>query len=200
MAYQDLQEYLRVLEAAGKLHWIEQRVDPSWEVSAITRHNFDRYGWDDRPALGFRRVGDGPFPLVIGVIGGSPAIYALALSTTVKKIPEVWENGQRRPLEPVLVKSGICKEVILRGDEADVFALPQVIWTPSQDPGPYITAPVVVTRDFETGRRNVGTYRLQMKAKRQLGLYVGGAQHAAKHIRQYEAQKKDMPLAIAIGA
>ena len=72
MAYNDLQEYLTRLEAAGKLHWIEQRVDPSWEVSAITRHSFDRYGWNERPALGFRQVGVSEFPLVIGVIGGSP--------------------------------------------------------------------------------------------------------------------------------
>ena len=38
-----------------------------------------------------------------------------------------------------------------------------------------------------------------MKGARRLGLYVGGAQHAAKHIRQYEAAKKDMPVAVAIG-
>ena len=78
-------------------------------------------------------------------------------------------------------------------------SLPQVVWTPSQDPGPYITAPLVVTRDPETGRRNVGTYRLQMKGPQRLGLYVGGAQHAARHIRQYDAREEDMPVAIAIG-
>ncbi len=199
MAYNDLQEYLALLESSGKLHWVEQRVDPSWEVSAITRHAFDRYGWNERPALGFRHVGDCQFPLVIGVIGGSPVIYAHALSTSVEKIPQVWENAQHRPIDPVVVKSGLCKEVICRGADVDVLSLPQVVWTPSQNPGPYITAPVIVTKDLETGRRNVGTYRIQMKGKQHVGLYVGGAQHAAKHIRQYEAKKQDMPIAIAIG-
>ena len=199
MAYSDLQEYLARLEAQGKLHWIEQRVDPAWEVSAITRHVFDRYGWDDRPALGFRHVGNSSFPLVIGVVGGSPEIYALALSTTPDKIPEVWEKAQRHPIDPTPVKSGLCKEITARGAEVDVGILPQVVWTPGQDPGPYITAPLVVTKDPETGRRNVGTYRLQMKGPQRLGLYVGGAQHAARHIRQYDARKEDMPVAIAIG-
>ena len=74
MAYSDLQDYLGRLEGHGKLHWVEQHVDPAWEVSAITRHVFDRYGWDDRPALGFRHVGNSAFPLVIGVVGGSPEI------------------------------------------------------------------------------------------------------------------------------
>ena len=120
MAYNDLQEYLTRLEAAGKLHWIEQRVDPSWEVSAITRHSFDRYGWNDRPALGFRQVGVSEFPLVIGVIGGSPEIYALALSTTVDKIPEVWERGQRHPIDPVIAPTGLCKEIILHSSGIDL--------------------------------------------------------------------------------
>ncbi len=199
MAYADLQEYLKRLESAGKLHWIEQRVDPAWEVSAVTRELFDRYDWNDRPALGFRSVGDSPLPLVIGVIGGSPSIYALALSTSVEKIPEAWERAQRRPIEPVLSNSGICKEIIAKGDEVDLGVLPQVVWTPGQDPGPYITAPVIVSKDVETGNRNVGTYRLQLKGPRRLGLYVGGAQHGARHIRQWESQKRDMPVALAIG-
>jgi UbiD family decarboxylase len=199
MAYSDLQDYLKTLESIGKLHWIEQHVDPSWEVSAITRHVFDRYGWEERPALGFRKVGDSPFPLVIGVIGGSPEIYAVALSTTVKDIPAVWEQGQRHPIDPITVSTGICKEVICRGAEVDINTLPQVVWTPGQDPGPYITAALVITKDPDTGRRNVGTYRLQMKSAQRLGLYVGGAQHAARHIRLYDARKEDMPVAIAIG-
>ena len=199
MPHSDLQDYLACLESHGKLHWIEQQVDPAWEVSAITRHVFDRYGWNERPALGFRHVGDSSFPLVIGVVGGSPQIYALALSTTVEEIPAVWERAQRHPIEPISVSSGVCKEVMSCGAEVDIGILPQVIWTPSQDPGPYITAPLVVTKDPETGRRNVGTYRLQMKGPQRLGLYVGGAQHAARHIRQYDARKEDMPVAVAIG-
>ncbi len=131
-----LQIYLTRLEAAGKLHWIEQRVDPSWEVSAITRHTFDRYGWNDRPALGFRQVGVSEFPLVIGVIGGSPEIYALALSTTVDKIPEVWERGQRHPIDPVIVPTGLCKEIIIRSSAIDLGSLPQVVWTPNKIPDP----------------------------------------------------------------
>ena len=199
MAYADLQDYLSKLEASGKLHWIDKPTDPSWEVAAVTRHMFDHYGWNERPALGFRSVGDSQIPTVVGVIGGSPSIYALALSTTVENIPAAWEKGQREPIAPTSVGSGLCKEIILRDAKVDLRKLPQIVWTPSQDPGPYITAPLIITKDLETGQRNVGTYRLQIKDARRLGLYVGAAQHAAKHIRQYDAKKQDMPVAIAIG-
>ena len=118
MAYNDLQDYLRQLEGNGKLHWIKQEADPTWEVAAITRNVFERYGWRDRPALGLEHVGASTFPLVVGVIGGSPTIYAHALSTAVENIPAVWERAQRNLIEPVLVQSGLCKEIIQRAGKS----------------------------------------------------------------------------------
>lgn len=200
MGYQDLQEYLVRLEAAGKLHTITKPVDPTWEVAAITREVFDRYSWAERRALRFEHVGESRYPLVVGAIGGSPSIYALALSTTVERIPLLWDKAQREPVSPQLVSSGICKEVVASGSDLDVRILPHPTWTPGEDPGPYITAPVLVTKDPDDGSRNVGTYRLQVKDARRLGLYIGSAQHAAKHVRKYEARKEDMPVAVAIGA
>src|SRR5260370_2783175 len=124
MPYSDLQDYLARLESNGKLHWIEQQVDPAWEVSAITRHVFDRYGWNERPALGFRHVGDSSFPLVIGVVGGSPQIYTLALSTTVEEIPAVWERPQRHPIQPISVSRGACKDVLSPPPHRALLILP----------------------------------------------------------------------------
>ncbi|HLY65881.1 MAG TPA: UbiD family decarboxylase, partial [Chloroflexota bacterium] len=170
MAYQNLQEYLAALDASGKLQHITQRVDPAWEVGAITREVFARYGWDERPALCFEQVGDSEFPLVVGAIGGSPAIYALAMGTTQDQIPALWSKAQSEPIAPVQVATGACKEVVCRDSEVDVTILPNSVWTPDLDPGPFITAGLVVTRDPETGARNVGTYRLQVKGPRQLGV------------------------------
>jgi UbiD family decarboxylase len=200
MAYRDFQEHLAQLGSLGKLHTIEKRVDPKWEVAAVTRHVFDRYSWANRPALRFNKVGDSEFPLVVGAIGGSPSIYGLALSTTEDKITSAWEKAQREPVEPILVDSGICKEVITHGSDVDVTILPHPIWTPSQDPGPFITAGLFGSKDPETGSRNLGTYRVQVKGPRRLGVYIGSAQHGTRHVRKYEALKKDMPVAITVGA
>jgi len=199
VAYRDLQEYLKRLEEAGKLHHIQKTVDPAWEVAAVTRHVFDRYSWDERPALCFDRVGESPWPLVVGVVGASPSIYALALETTEDRIPALWDKALAEPIKPEHVDSGACKEVVLRGEEVDVRAFPNAVWTPSQDPGPYITAPLVISKDPETGVRNVGTYRLQVKGPKRLGVYMGHEQHGFRHLRKYESRGEDMPVAVAIG-
>jgi len=200
VAYNDFQEYLARLEEAGKLHHILAPVDPAWEVAAVTRHMFERYAWPERRALCFDHVGQSQFPLVVGAVGASPSIYAMALSTEVDRIPAVWEKAQREPLEPEIVGTGLCKEVISKGDEVDLGILPHAIWTPGRDPGPFITAPLVVTREPETGVRNVGTYRLQVKGPGRLGIYMGHEKHALRHFRKYESMGKDMPVAIVIGA
>ena len=200
MAYNDLQEHLTRLESLGKLHTIEKRVDPAWEVAAVTRHVFDRYPWASRPALRFNCVGNSEFPLVVGAIGGSPTIYGQALCTSEDKITSVWEKAQREPVDPVMVRTGLCKEVITRGEDVDVCILPHPVWTPGEDPGPFITAGLFGSKDPENGSRNLGTYRLQVKGPRRLGVYIGSAQHGARHVRKYEALGKDMPVAITLGA
>ena len=199
MAYNDLQDYLARLEQAGKLHHIKKRVDPTWEVAAVTRRVFDHYSWAERPALCFDHVGDSSWPLVVGVVGASPFIYALSLETTEDLIPSIWEKAQAERIEPGLVGSGLCKEVVSRGEEVDVRVFPNAVWTPNRDPGAYITAPIVITKDPETRVRNVGTYRLQVKGPRRLGIFMGHEQHGFRHLRKYEARGEDMPVAIAIG-
>ena len=52
------------------------------------------------------------------------------------------------------------QEVVLTGDDVDLDLLPiQRCWP--VDPRPFITLPAVITRDRETGVRNVGMYRMQ---------------------------------------
>lgn len=200
MAYRDLREYLAVLEARGKLHHVKKEVDPGWEVAAVLRRVFQRIPPARRPALMFERVRGHGMPLVAGVLGASPEIYALALETTVDQIADKWARAQSHPLPPVRVATGPVKDVIQLGDRADVTALPLCIWTRGEDPAPYVTGPCVISVDPETGVRNMGTYRLMQKGPRRLGLFLTNSwRDMYAHLMKNERQGKETPCAVVIG-
>src|SRR5260370_21247389 len=71
-------------------------------------------------------------------------------------------RGLSKPIEPVIVKSGPCKEVIHKGTAVDLNKLPIPTWTPGKDAGPYLT-PLWVTKDPDNGARNMGIRRGHVK-------------------------------------
>ncbi|MBI2998225.1 MAG: UbiD family decarboxylase, partial [Deltaproteobacteria bacterium] len=106
MAYRDLREYLAALEKRRLLCHIEAEVDKDWEIVAVCRRAFQKIPQEHRPALMFDRVKGSAIPLVIGILGGSRAIYATALETDLDGVLEKWERGQKNPIKPMLVESG----------------------------------------------------------------------------------------------
>lgn len=198
--YRDLREYIEALERHGKLQRIKKEVDKDWEVSAVTRYLFNSVPESKRPALLFERIRGFEAPLVLGILGGSREIYALAMNTTVDGISAKWQQALANPLMPVLVDDGPCKEKVYLGDEVDLFSLPVPVWTPGHDAGPYITAGCVITKDPETGIRNVGTYRIQIKDKHHVAMWVNFHQHARKHVELNNQRDSSTPVAIVLGA
>ena len=74
-----------------------------------------------------------------------------------------------QPTPPVEVATGPCKDVILRGAEVDLSILPVPTYS-EQDPGPFITLGVGITKDAEMGAQNAGIYRMQMFGRTETGL------------------------------
>src|SRR5262249_51010336 len=71
---------------------------------------------------------------------------------------------------PNTVRKGACQEVVLRGDDVDLGLLPvQTCWP--LDGAPFITLPAVITRDPQTGQRNVGMYRMQVLGPRSTAMH-----------------------------
>jgi len=127
-----------------------------------------------------------------------------------------------RHARPVTVRSGPCKDVIHRFDAPatraepwpqapDILAgetgpaapptlldLPILKCWPS-DGGRFVTLPCVVTRDPDTGDRNVGMYRVQVYDDRTTGLHWQLQKVAARHGRRYYETGTRMPVAIFLG-
>ena len=86
-----------------------------------------------------------------------------------------------------------------RRADPDLTRLPILTCWPD-DGGPYITLPMVITRDPDKGTRNVGCYRMQVYGPRETGMHWQLHKTGRRHMRRYkELGQKRMPVAVALG-
>jgi 4-hydroxy-3-polyprenylbenzoate decarboxylase len=127
-----------------------------------------------------------------------------------------------RHAKPKTVKSGSCKDVIhlVESSKLKVESWPKApdVNQPSTfnlqpstllnipilrcwplDGGRFITLPCVVTRDPDTGERNLGMYRIQIYDDKTTGMHWQLQKVAARHGRRYYEKGERMPVAIFIG-
>ena len=97
----------------------------------------------------------------------------------VKMLPMLAEMGK---FFPRTVSTGPCKEVIKR-ENFSLLDFPILQCWP-QDAGRFITLPCVVTRDPNTGKRNVGMYRMQVFDEKTTGMHWQRQKVGAEHYRE----------------
>jgi 4-hydroxy-3-polyprenylbenzoate decarboxylase len=216
MAYRSLREFLDRLERAGDLLRVREPVDPVLEMAALA----DRAAKQGGPALLFEQSKGRPgaVPVAMNLFGSRRRTawalscedvedHARELRGLLRTAPpqSLWEKlkllprlGRLASLAPRSTSSAACQEVVLRGPQADLSALP-VLTTWPHDAGPFLTLPQVITRDPETGARNVGMYRLQVLGPRRLAMHWQLHKTATAHFRAYQRRGERMPVAIALG-
>ncbi|MDI9636821.1 menaquinone biosynthesis decarboxylase [Geitlerinema splendidum] len=99
---------------------------------------------------------------------------------------------------PKSTKSAICQEIVLKGDEIDLTKLPVLTCWP-EDGGPFITLPLVFTNDPNTGKRNVGMYRIQVHDKNTCGMHWQMHKTGMRHMEEAGAKKKRIEVAVCLG-
>ena len=118
-----------------------------------------------------------------------------------------WLNAIQNPIAPVRVEKAACQEIVITGEalrdpNGGLKLLPVPNSTPGFDAAPYLTATLCVTRDPETGVRNMGTYRAALKATDRLGVRMASRLSGAGgylHWQKYQKLKQPMPIAIVVG-
>ncbi len=212
--YPDLHQHLDELRRRGLLLTIDRRIDKDAELHPLVRWQFVG-GMEEsqRRAFLFTNVVDGrgrsfPFPVVVGAIAASRAIYSVGMGVPPERIEEKWEKALRNPIPPRLVERAVCQEVVLegaalKGEGNGVDRLPIPVSTPGFDSAPTLTATNVITRDPETGVQNMGTYRAALKAPDRLVVRMatraGGAGGYLHYQKCQKLGKKTMPCAIVLG-
>ena len=215
MAYNDLREFIKVLEKNGELKRVSAKVDPVLEVAEITDRVSKNYG----EALLFENVDGSDHDIVINIFGsikrmcmalevddlddlGERIINLVDKNTPqnfmdkLKSLPMIMEISN---ILPKTVKKGACKEVIIKGDDVDLLKFPVIKCWPG-DAGRFITMPCVFTKDPETGTRNCGMYRMQVYDGKTTGMHWhihhGGADHFRKAQRM---GLEKLEAAVALG-
>src|ERR1700728_3273336 len=216
MAYRDLREFIRALEEKRELKRISLEVDPKLEITEFA----DRAVKQGGPALLFEKPKGYNIPVLINAFASMRKMeIALEVSSVeevaqriveflelrmpegilgkLKMLPKLAEVGA---FFPKIVSDGPCKEVIRREDfSLDYFPILKC-WP--EDGGRYITWPMVITKNPETGKRNVGCYRMQVYDGRTTGMHWQTQKHGAEHFRNARAKdpKGKIEVAVAIGA
>ena len=199
MAYDDLRQWIATLDRAGELKKVRTEVDPILEITEIA----DRVSKRSGPALLFQNIkGHSGHQVLINQFGSARRMnLALEVNSLdevaerirafmdvkspqgfldkVKMLPMIAEMGK---FFPKTVSTGPCKEVIRRDNfSLDWFPIPQC-WP--KDAGRFITLPCVITRDPNTGKRNVGCYRMQVYDARSTGMHWQRQKVGAEHYRE----------------
>lgn len=217
MPYNDLREFLEVLERNELLRHVSVPVERVGEISHVMRWIYRGYAEESRYAVMFDNVKGYDIPVVVGVIGASYKTYALGLEIdprgpkreVMRKIKDRWIKALDNPIKPKVIPKdkASCKENILMGRNVDIHKFPIPVWTLEKDKGwdkgfGFITSPYVVTKDPETRIQNMGTYRCMITEKPDeiTVCTTIGMQHIGLIWDKYNHENKRMPIAVVIGA
>ena len=207
--YEDLREFIAALEAHDKLYRIDREINKDTELQPLVRWQF-RGGIPESARRGFlfSNVTDGKghkyhCRVLVGGLSSSEAIYSMGLRCQPDEVPDRWIYALDHLVPPVMVDRGPAQEEVHMGPELlahggiNEFAIP--ISTPGFDNGPYITAGHWITKDPETGQRNVGNYRGLIKGPARSGLMTGTPQDLSNQWEKARRMGKPLEVAIVVG-
>ncbi len=212
--YQNTKDWIRALEKAGELVRIKEYVNPELEIAEIT----DRISKHDGPALLFENTGTA-FPVLINSMGSEKRM-AMALGVNslddigreveklfhqltgpkesvmekLKMLPALNSIGSWMP--KVISGRGECQQVVM--ENPDITKFPVLKCWP-EDGGPFLTLPIIHTKDPLTGIRNVGLYRMQVFSNDLTAMHWHRHKVSARHFKEYKKLGKKMPVAVALG-
>lgn len=213
MAYKNLSAFIADLEEKNELKRITAEVDPHLEITEIV----DRISKEGGPALLFENVKGSEHPLLINAFGSYPrmnmALHSgsldeiggrieklvkmqppTGLMDKIKMLLTLKEIGS---LTPKKISSAPCQEVVYESGPL-LDRLPIMTSWP-EDGGPFITLPLVITKDPDSGIQNLGMYRMHKYDNITTGMHWQYNKDGARHYRKHKEKGTRMDVAVALG-
>ena len=190
---------------------IKTKVSSIYEIAEIT----NRICKTSKEALLFENVDDYNIPVVTNLFGSIERIKLALGYDSLEKLGEDFLEISRLNLDsflkkvsalktlkryinsyPKIVKKAKCKEVIIHDVNLNKYPILK-LWP--KDAGRFITFPIVITKDPETGRINLGTYRMQVIDKNKTLIHWHIHKHGYKNYVKTLKSKDKMEVAVVIG-
>ncbi len=225
MSFQDLSQFLKILEKTGQLKRISYPVSTNLEITEISK----RVLLNNGPALLFENVikNDGSkssIPVLTNLYASTKRI-ALGINLEDKeglrkfgellaflKVPELPSSFKEAfamlpiakrilAMSPKMVTKAPCQEVVIHNPDINILPI-QTCWP--LDVSPLITWGIVVTKGpthEKIDNYNLGIYRLQVVGGNKLIMRWLKMRGGAQQHRRWKAMKTEsLPAAIVIGA
>lgn len=207
----NLRSFLDLLERENDLVHVEAEVDPYLELAEVHRRVIERGG----PALLFKKVKGSRYPVVTNLFGTErrierafgpkpEALVREVVQTAEALLPprpaKLWQhralalealklgtrNTTRSPVTQVLDKPARLNEL-------------PVLTTWQEDGGPFFTLPLVYTEHPETGKHNLGMYRMQRYDAQATGLHWQIHKGGGFHYHEAERANQSLPVTMFLG-
>jgi 2,5-furandicarboxylate decarboxylase 1 len=185
---ENFRDYLKRLEEGGHLVTIDQPVDIR-HVSALVDQA--------ETALLFRNVIGYDMPLLSGIIGSKDRATAALGCASYSELETKLKQGLQNPIPPKVTESGKDRDIVLTGDDVNLFKLPVPVCSVS-DGGPTITAGVVIANDPEFGQ-NCGIYRFMLKERTLSGIDIVTPNNLRFFAQRALERGEPLPISISIG-
>jgi 2,5-furandicarboxylate decarboxylase 1 len=189
----DLQSYIAFLEAENHLVRVHSEVDQDHELAGIARK------FEGKKAVLFERVKGHAYPVLIGLYWNRPML-AKIFGTTSEQLPFVLSDEiaawRKAPMEPVILDSGPANEVI--ESKPNLYRLP-IPNHALRDGGRYLTSSVVITKDPDSGVRNLSIHRMMVTGERRFTLLLEELGHVMDYFKRAEARGEPLEITVNNG-
>jgi 2,5-furandicarboxylate decarboxylase 1 len=186
----NFRELIGELRRAGELIEIAKPVDIRYIATLVDQSD---------KALLFTNVAGYDMPVASGVVNSRNRI-AIAMGCDFAEVEGKVRQGLDRPIEPVTVNAGPARELLLEGDDVDLYRLPIPLFS-ILDGGPMITAGVTLARDPDGEHEglNAGVYRFLVKERNLTGIDIVTPNNLRRYAEKAYAKGKPLPISINIG-
>lgn len=186
----NFRELLDDLRAADELIEISKPIDIRYIATLVDQSD---------KALLFTNVEGYDMPVVSGVTNSRDRL-AIAMDCEFSEIEGKVRAGLDRPKEPSYANTGPSREILIEGDDVDLYKLPVPLFS-VLDGGPMITAGVTISKDpdGEAEGLNAGVYRFLIKEKNLTGIDIVTPNNLRKFAEKALAKNEPLPISINIG-